>query len=197
MSSMSDTMNTALYNSGVLFSYALAIGSICLGNIQAGLIFLFCIVILTILSCYFLSNTIKPINNISFDTDLGVNISLCGFTLLYIASSRIYNNETTSQYLGVVITTSIILLSYAFLIGFIKRLPYIKIYILVFIISSILGMIGSIAICGLNPQFVLIGTNNSTSSNTQCSATPGNTFKCSFISSEDGTEIDLEDILNK
>jgi hypothetical protein len=198
MTPIPDTMKMALYNSGVLFSYALAIGSIALGSIQAGLIFLFCIVTITILSGYFLTGSIKPIHDIPFDTDLGVNLSLCSFTLLYIASSRIYNNEITSQYLGVVITSGILVLLYAIVIGFIKKLPYTKIYVFVFIISSILGGSAGFIMGGLDPQFILIGNNsNSDSTNTQCSTTPGNTFKCSFISSEDGTEIDLDDILNK
>jgi len=198
VTTMSVTLYTILYNIGILFSYAIGIGSLCIGNVQAGLIFLFCIVVLTILSCYFLSNTIKPINNIPFDTDVGVNISICSFTLLYIASSRIYNNEITSQYLGVVITYSVILLLYGILIKFIKKLPHIKLYFGIFIISSILGTIFSTIICGFNSQFALLNNySNSSSSNSQCSTTPGNTFKCSFISSEDGTEIDLDDILNK
>lgn len=197
MNSIPDTANTILYNIGILFSYTIAIGSICLGNIQAGLIFLFCIVLLTILSFYFLSNTVTPINNIVFDSGIGMNISIISFTLLYIASARMYINENTPQYLGVVATSSLILLCYAYIIKFVKRLPYIKVYMLVSILSSILGMIGGIVICGLNPQFILIGNNNSTSTNSKCSTTPGNTFKCSFISNEDGTEIDLDDILNK
>ena len=196
MNSMPDTMNIVISNIGTLFSYILAIGSICLGNIQAGIMFLFCLVILTILSFYFLNNTIKPINNTIFDSDIGMNISIISFTLLYIASSRIYNNEITTQYLGIVGTSTLILLSYAFFIAYIKHLPYIKVYSFIFIISSILGMVTSNVIYGLNPQFILIGNTNTDSSNSQCSTTPINTFKCSFISNEDGTEINLDDILN-
>ena len=199
MNSTTNTMNTIISNIGCLFSYIIAIGSICLGNVQAGIIFLFCLVLLTIVIVYLLANTndmIKPINNILFDSEIGINISVISFTLLYIASSRMYNNEINSQYLGVVITSSLILLSYAFVIKYVKHLPYIGMYSFIFIISSILGMITSIVICGLNPQFIIVGNKTTDSSNNQCSTTPSSTFKCSFISNEDGTEINLDDVLN-
>ena len=186
-----NTLSTLVSNTGCLFSYIIAIGSICLGNVQAGIIFLFCLVLLTIIGFYIIDSTknmIKPINNILFDSEIGINISIISFTLLYIASSRMYNNENSSQYLGVVITSSIILLLYAIAIRYVKHLPYIGIYSFIFIISSILGMITSIVICGLNPQFILIGNKTTDSSNS--------TFKCSFISNEDGTEINLDDVLN-
>jgi hypothetical protein len=60
----------------------------------------------------------------------------------------------------------------------------------------LIGLTSSWFVCNINPTFSLINTSQVSTDNSQCSSMPATTFKCSFISNEDGTEINLEDIMN-
>lgn len=175
------------YN-GFFLSFALAVGAMSVGYQPiAGIIFLASLVILLSLSLLIMSSTFK--------TD-DYNTGLSSYTFLYILFSSIYTNGVTTKSFGFI---SVILSAISLLIN----ITYISLtypnnlqrYFILYIVYGIIGISTSWFVCNINPNFSLLNTNQITNDNSKCNSTPSSTFKCSFISNEDGTEINLEDIM--
>jgi hypothetical protein len=176
------------YN-GFFLSFALAVGAMSVGYQPiAGIIFLASLVVLLSLSLLTMSS--------NFNID-DYNTGLTSYTFLYILFSSIYTNGVTTKTFGFI---SVILSAISVIINII----YISItypttlqrYLIIYIIYGIIGVSTSWFVCNLNPNFSLLNTNQISTDNLKCNSNPSSTFKCSFISNEDGTEINLEDILS-
>jgi hypothetical protein len=176
------------YN-GFFLSFALAVGAMSVGYQPiAGIIFLASLVVLLSISLLTMSSNFKLDD---------YNTGLTSYTFLYILFSSIYTNGVTAKSFGFI---SVILSAISVLIN----ISYISItypntlrrYFGIYIIYGIIGISTSWFVCNINPNFSLLNTNQITIDNSKCKSNPSSTFKCSFISNEDGTEINLEDIMN-
>lgn len=175
------------YN-GFFLSFALAVGAMSVGYQPiAGIIFLASLVILLSLSLLIMSSTFKMDD---------YNTGLTSYTFLYILFSSIYTNGVTTKSFGFI---SVILSAISLLIN----ISYISLmypnnlqrYFMLYIVYGIIGISTSWFVCNINPNFSLLNTNQISTDISKCNSTPSSTFKCSFISNEDGTEINLEDIM--
>ena len=175
------------YN-GFFLSFALAVGAMSVGYQPiAGIIFLASLVILMSISLLTMSS--------NFNID-DYNTGITSYTFLYILFSSIYTNGFTVKSFGFI---SVILSA----ISAIINIVYIGVtypttlqrYLVIYIVYGIIGMSTSWFVCNLNPSFSLLNTNELSTDNSKCNSNPSSTFKCSFISNEDGTEINLEDVL--
>lgn len=176
------------YN-GFFLSFALAVGAMSVGYQPiAGIIFLASLVILLSISLLTMSTNFKMDD---------YNTGLTSYTFLYILFSSIYTNGVTSKSFGFI---SVILSA----ISAIINIAYISVtypnnlqrYFIIYIVYGIIGISTSWFVCNLNPNFSLLNTTQISTDNSRCSSSPSSTFKCSFISNEDGTEINLEDIMS-
>lgn len=175
------------YN-GFFLSFALAVGAMSVGYQPiAGIIFLASLVILLSISLLTMSSAFKMDD---------YNTGLTSYTFLYILFSSIYTNGVTTKSFGF---SSVILSAISVLIN----ISYISItypndlqrYFILYIVYGIIGLSTSWFVCNINPNFSLLNTNQISTDNSKCNSNPSSTFKCSFISNEDGTEINLEDIM--
>jgi hypothetical protein len=125
------------------------------------------------------------------------NTGLSSYTFLYILFSSIYTNGLTIKSFGFI---SVILSAISLLVNISYILLYypttLQRYFAIFVIYGIIGISTSWFVCNINPNFSLLNTNQISTDNSKCNSNPSSTFKCSFISNEDGTEINLEDIMN-
>jgi hypothetical protein len=176
------------YN-GFFLSFALAVGAMSVGYQPiAGIIFLASLVVLLSISLLTMSSNFKLDD---------YNTGLTSYTFLYILFSSIYTNGVTAKSFGFI---SVILSAISVLIN----ISYLSItypntlqrYFSIYIIYGIIGISTSWFVCNINPNFSLLNTNQIFTDNSKCKSNPSSTFKCSFISNEDGTEINLEDIMN-
>lgn len=175
------------YN-GFFLSFALAVGAMSVGYQPiAGIIFLASLVILLSISLLTMSSAFKMDD---------YNTGLTSYTFLYILFSSIYTNGVTTKSFGF---SSVILSAISVLIN----ISYILVtypnnlqrYFILYIVYGIIGLSTSWFVCNINPNFSLLNTNQISTDNSKCNSNPSSTFKCSFISNEDGTEINLEDIM--
>jgi len=176
------------YN-GFFLSFALAVGAMSVGYQPiAGIIFLASLAILLSISLLTMSTNFKMDD---------YNTGLTSYTFLYILFSSIYTNGVTSKSFGFI---SVILST----ISAIINIAYISVtypndlqrYFIIYIVYGIIGISSSWFVCNLNPNFSLLNTSQVSTDNSKCSSSTSSTFKCSFISNEDGTEINLEDIMS-
>jgi hypothetical protein len=175
------------YN-GFFLSFALAVGAMSVGYQPiAGIIFLASLVILLSISLLTMSSAFKMDD---------YNTGITSYTFLYILFSSIYTNGVTTKSFGF---SSVILSAISVLIN----ISYISVtypnnlqrYFILYIVYGIIGLSTSWFVCNINPNFSLLNTNQISTDNSKCNSNPSSTFKCSFISNEDGTEINLEDIM--
>jgi hypothetical protein len=176
------------YN-GFFLSFALAVGAMSVGYQPiAGIIFLASLVMLLSISLLTMSS--------NFDID-DYNSGLSSYTFLYILFSSIYTNGVTTKSFEFV---SVILSAISLIINIIYiTITYpntLQRYFIIYIIYGLIGISTSWFVCNLNPNFSLLNTNQISPDNSKCNINPSSTFKCSFISNEDGTEINLEDMLS-
>jgi len=174
---------------GFFLSFSLAIGAMSVGYQPiAGIIFMSSLVILLAITLLIMSP--------SFTVD-DYNTGLTSYTFLYILFSSIYTNGFTSKSFGFI---SVILSAISVIINIIYiSLTYpttLQRYCVIYIIYGIIGMFVSWFVCNLNPNFSLLNTNQLPTDNVKCNSGGPSTFKCSFISKEDGTEIDFADMIN-
>jgi hypothetical protein len=177
---------------GFFLSFALAIGSMCSG-VQpiAGVIFLSAIILTLSLTLFVIKSPLP----------YTYNTAITSYTFLYILLSSIYTNGVTIKSFGFV---AVMLTALSLIINVIMiylsndtSQPNAKNhYFGIFIIYSILGGITSWIVSNINPNFSIINNGQVSNDNTKCNTNPSSTFKCSFISNEDGTEINLDDIIS-
>ena len=176
------------YN-GFFLSFALAVGAMSVGYQPiAGIIFLASLVVLLSLSLLTMSSNFKLDD---------YNTGLTSYTFLYILFSSIYTNGVTSKAFGF---TSVILSTISTIINIVyisTTYPNnLQRYFIIYIVYGIIGISTSWFVCNINPNFSLLNTTQISTDDSRCSSSPSSTFKCSFISNEDGTEINLEDIMS-
>ena len=176
------------YN-GFFLSFALAVGAMSVGfQPIAGIIFLASLVILLSISLLTMSTNFKLDD---------YNTGVTSYTFLYILFSSIYTNGVTTKAFGFM---SVILSA----ISAIINIAYLSVtyptnlqrYFIIYIVYGIIGLSTSWFVCNINPNFSLLNTSQVYTDNSKCNSSPSSTFKCSFISNEDGTEINLEDIMS-
>jgi hypothetical protein len=184
--------------SGIFLSFALSIGAMCVGYQPiAGIIFLASILILIGLT--YLSFPTFQLND--------YNAGLTSYTFLYILVSSIYTNDISLKggfslsalfksfgFLSVILSAISVIINISYLI--VTQKDNLQYYFRIYLIYGLIGLTSSWFVCNINPTFSLINTSQVSTDNSQCSSMPATTFKCSFISNEDGTEINLEDIMN-
>jgi len=184
--------------SGIFLSFALAIGAMCVGYQPiAGIIFLATILILIALT--YLSFPSFQLND--------YNAGLTSYTFLYILISSIYTNDVSLKggfsltnllksfgFLSVILSAISVIINISYLI--VTQKDNLQYFFRVYIIYGLIGLTASWFVCNINPTFSLINTSQVSTDNSRCNSMPSTTFKCSFISNEDGTEINLEDIMN-
>lgn len=185
--------------SGIFLSFALAIGAMCVGYQPiAGVIFLASILILM-----GLTQASFPLFQLN-----DYNAGLTSYTFLYILVSSIYTNDILLKggisisalfksfgFLSVILSAISVIINISYLI--VTQKDKLQYYFGIYIIYGLLGLIVSWFVCNINPTFSLINTTQvSSTDNSRCNSMPSSTFKCSFISNEDGTEINLEDIMD-
>lgn len=185
--------------SGIFLSFSLAIGAMCVGYQPiAGVIFLASILILMGLT---------QVSFPSFKLN-DYNAGLTSYTFLYILVSSIYTNDTLLKkgmsisalfksfgFLSVILSAISVIINISYLI--VTQKDKLQYYFGIYIIYGLLGLIVSWFVCNINPTFSLINTSQvSSTDNSRCNSMPSSTFKCSFISNEDGTEINLEDVID-
>ena len=184
--------------SGIFLSFALSIGAMCVGYQPiAGIIFLASILILVGLT--YLSFPTFQLND--------YNAGLTSYTFLYILVSSIYTNDISLKggfslsalfksfgFLSVILSAISVIINISYLI--VTQKDNLQYYFRIYLIYGLIGLTSGWFVCNINPTFSLINTSQVSTDNSQCSSMPATTFKCSFISNEDGTEINLEDIMN-
>jgi hypothetical protein len=189
MPSIREAINILCKSNGFFLSFALAVGAMSVGYQPiAGIIFLASIVILLAISLLTMS--------VYFSLD-DYNTGLTSYTFLYILFSSIYTNGVTSKAFGFI---SVILSAISVIINIIyitNTYPSnLQRYFIIYIVYGFIGILTSWFVCNINPNFSLLNTTQISTDNSKCSSSPSSTFKCSFISNEDGTEINLEDIMS-
>jgi hypothetical protein len=189
MPSIREAINILCKSNGFFLSFALAVGAMSVGYQPiAGIIFLASIVILLAISLLTMS--------VYFSLD-DYNTGLTSYTFLYILFSSIYTNGVTSKAFGFI---SVILSAISVIINIIyitNTYPSnLQRYFIIYIVYGFIGILTSWFVCNINPNFSLLNTTQISTDNSKCNSNPSSTFKCSFISNEDGTEINLEDIMN-
>jgi hypothetical protein len=189
MPSIREAINILCKSNGFFLSFALAVGAMSVGYQPiAGIIFLASIVILLAISLLTMS--------VYFTLD-DYNTGLTSYTFLYILFSSIYTNGVTSKAFGFI---SVILSAISVIINIIyitNTYPSnLQRYFIIYIVYGFIGILTSWFVCNINPNFSLLNTTQISTDNSKCSSSPSSTFKCSFISNEDGTEINLEDIMS-
>jgi hypothetical protein len=187
--SIREAINILCKSNGFFLSFALAVGAMSVGYQPiAGIIFLASIVILLAISLLTMS--------VYFSLD-DYNTGLTSYTFLYILFSSIYTNGVTSKAFGFI---SVILSAISVIINVIyisNTYPSnLQRYFIIYIVYGLIGIVTSWFVCNINPNFSLLNTTQISTDNSRCSSSPSSTFKCSFISNEDGTEINLEDIMS-
>lgn len=184
--------------SGIFLSFALAVGAMCVGYQPiAGVIFLASILILI------------GLTNLSFPSFQlnDYNAGLTSYTFLYILVSSIYTNDISLKgifsfstlfksfgFLSVILSAISVIINISYLI--VTQKDNLSYYFRIYIIYGLIGLTAGWFVCNINPTFSLINTSQVSTDNSRCNSMPSTTFKCSFISNEDGTEINLEDIMN-
>jgi hypothetical protein len=189
MPSIREAINILCKSNGFFLSFALAVGAMSVGYQPiAGIIFLASIVILLAISLLTMS--------VYFSLD-DYNTGLTSYTFLYILFSSIYTNGVTSKAFGFIY---VILSAISVIINIIyitNTYPSnLQRYFIIYIVYGFIGILTSWFVCNINPNFSLLNTTQISTDNSKCSSSPSSTFKCSFISNEDGTEINLEDIMS-
>jgi hypothetical protein len=189
MPSIREAINILCKSNGFFLSFALAVGAMSVGYQPiAGIIFLASIVILLAISLLTMS--------VYFSLD-DYNTGITSYTFLYILFSSIYTNGVTSKAFGFI---SVILSAISVIINIIyitNTYPSnLQRYFIIYIVYGFIGILTSWFVCNINPNFSLLNTTQISTDNSKCSSSPSSTFKCSFISNEDGTEINLEDIMS-
>ena len=179
------------YN-GFFLSFALAVGAMSVGYQPiAGIIFLASLVVLLSISLLVMAS--------SFTID-DYNTALTSYTFVYILFSSIYTNGITTKsfgFISVILSAISLLINISYiLITYPNNPNSLQRYLVIYIIYGIIGISTSWFVCNLNPNFSLLNTEQISTDNLKSSINPSSTFKCSFISNEDGTEINLEDIMN-
>jgi hypothetical protein len=174
---------------GVFLSFALAIGAMSVGYQPiAGIIFFASLVLLMTFTILLMTSSFKMDD---------YNTALTSYTFVYVLFSSIYTNGVTTKsfaFVSVILSAISLLINISYI-----SVTYPKIlqrYLAIYVVYGIIGILVSWFVCNINPNFSLLNTGEISTDNSKCNLNPSSTFKCSFISNEDGTEINLEDIMN-